>query len=62
MKAVLTLTLILAVVVFAVIGSLTIIGLISMNDAVTLLLKVEAVILFLGGCSALLAKLTGNKK
>lgn len=62
MKAVLTLTLILAVVVFAVIGTLTIIGLMSLNDAVTLLLKAEAVIIFLGGCSALLVKLTSNRK
>lgn len=61
MKAVLTITLVLAIVTFAGIGALTIIGMMTMDDAIALLLKSEAVIIFLGGCSAILAKLADKR-
>ena len=61
MKAILSLTLVLAVVAFALIGVLTISGVLTIEDAIPPLLKSEAVILFVGGCSMLLVKLASNR-
>jgi len=62
MKSILLVTLIFAVIGFAVIGCLYIFDVKTMEQSTSLLLQVEAAILLLGGCSALIALLTRANK
>ncbi len=61
MKNIIIMTVFLAIVAFAIIGSLTIFDIMAMEASISVLIKVEAAIFLLGGCSALLALPTGRK-
>jgi hypothetical protein len=62
MKQIVVITAILAVITIAIFGCLYIFEIISPEIALTNLTKVAAAIVLLGGCSALITFLTGNKK
>jgi hypothetical protein len=62
MKQIVVITAILAVITIAIFGCLYIFEIISPEIALTNLTKVVAAIVLLGGCSALISFLTGNKK
>jgi hypothetical protein len=62
MKQIVVITAILAVITIAIFGCLYIFELMSPEIALTNLIKVVAAIVLLGGCSALISFLTGNKK
>jgi hypothetical protein len=62
MKQIVVITAILAVITIAIFGCLYIFELMSPEIALTNLTKVVAAIVLLGGCSALISFLTGNKK
>lgn len=62
MKPIVTITVLLAILAFAIIGVLYIFGMISADSATDILIKVEAAIILLGGCSALVALLTRSGK
>jgi len=62
MKPIVTITVLLAILAFAIIGVLYIFEMITVDSATSTLLKVEAAIILLGGCSALVALLTKSRK
>ena len=62
MKMIIKITLILAVLFLAIMGSLYIFEVIPVDELQDLSIKAGAAILLLGGCSALIALLTGRKK
>jgi len=62
MKPIITITVLLAILAFAIIGVLYIFEMISADYATDTLIKVEAAIILLGGLSALVALLTKSKK
>lgn len=62
MKPIVTITVLLAILAFAIIGVLYIFEMITVDSATSTLIKVEAAIILLGGCSALVALLTGSRK
>ena len=62
MKQIVVITAILAVITIAIFGCLYIFEIMSPEIALTNLTKVVAAIVLLGGCSALISFLTGNKK
>ena len=62
MKPIITITVLLAILALAIIGVLYIFEMISVDYATSTLIKVEAAIILLGGCSALVALLTSSKK
>ena len=62
MKPIITITVLLAFLSLAIIGVLYIFEMISVDYATSTLIKVEAAIIFLGGCSVVVALLTGSKK
>jgi hypothetical protein len=61
MKMVMTLTLVLAIITAAGIGSLVILEVMTEESGKELLFKSLAVIVLLGACSALIALLTANR-
>ncbi len=61
MKQIVAITAILAVITIAIIGCLYIFEIMSPESALANLTKVVAAIVLLGGCSALISFLTGNK-
>ena len=62
MKPIITITALLAILALAIIGVLYIFEMISADYATFTLIKVEAAIILLGGCSAVVALLTSSKK
>ena len=60
MKPILLVTLVLAIITLAIVGCLTIFGIITMEAATSFLIKAEAVIILLGGCSAVISLLVGG--
>ena len=60
MKIVFTLTIVLAVIVSAGIGSLVIFEVLSLDQAKEYIFKALSVIILLGGASAAIAFVTGN--
>ena len=62
MKPIVTITVLLAILAFAIIGVLYIFEMISADSATDTLIKVEAAIILLGACSALVALLTRSRK
>ena len=62
MKVILALTAIVAIVICAGIGSLMIIGIIDVARGMDYILKSLAVIVLLGGSSALIALVTGKQQ
>jgi len=62
MKQIVAITAILAVITIAIFGCLYIFEIVSPEIALTNLTKVVAAIVLLGGCSALITFLTGQKK
>ena len=62
MKVILALTAIVAIVMCAGIGSLMIIGIIGAAQGMDYILKALAVIVLLGGSSALVALVTGKQQ
>ena len=60
MKTIFTLTLVLAVIVSAGIGSLVIFEVLSFDQAKEYIFKALAVIILFGGASAVIAFVTGN--
>ena len=62
MRNIIILTVFLAILAIAIIGCLTIFEIMAMEAAKSMLIKFEAALLLLGGCSALIALLTGAKK
>ncbi len=61
MKVILVLTAIVAIVMCAGIGSLVIFGIIDVSRGIEYLIKSLAVIILLGGSSALIALVTGKQ-
>ena len=62
MEMIIKITLILAVLFLAIMGSLYIFEVVPVDTLQDLTIKAGAAILLLGGCSALIALLTGRKK
>lgn len=62
MRTIITITVLLAILAFAIIGVLYIFELVTMDVATSTLIKVEAAIVLLGGCSALISLVTRAKK
>ena len=62
MKPIISITALLAILALAIIGVLYIFEMISVDYATSTLIKVEAAIILLGGCSALVALLTRSGK
>jgi len=62
MKHIITITAILTVITVAVTGCLYIFEIISADTAISNLSKIVAVIVLLGGCSALVAVITRSRK
>ena len=62
MKKILTITVVLSVCAVATVGCLYIFDILSYEDAASNLLEVVAVIVLLGGCSALIAFLMRSNK
>ena len=62
MEMIIKITLILVVLFLAVMGSLYIFEVIPVDTLQDLTIKAGAAILLLGGCSALIALMTGRKK
>jgi len=62
MKKILTITVVLSVFAAATVGCLYIFDILSFEDSVSNLLKLVAVIVLLGGCSALIAFLMRSNK
>ena len=62
MKPIISITVLLAILALAIIGVLYIFEMISVGYATSTLIKVEAAIILLGGCSALVALLTRSEK
>ena len=62
MKPIITITALLAILALAIVGVLYIFEMISVDYATSTLIKVEAAIILLGGCSAVVALLTSSKK
>jgi hypothetical protein len=62
MGMIIKITLILAVLFLAILGSLYIFEVIPVDELQDLSIKAGAAILLLGGCSALITLLTGRKK
>lgn len=62
MKQIVSISAVLAVIAVAIFGCLYIFSLMSPEAVLSNLVKVLAAIVLLGGCSALVVFLTGNKK
>lgn len=62
MKQIIVITIVLALLAFAIVACLFIFEIVSYENALSNLLKVEAAIILLGGCTALIALLVGGKK
>jgi hypothetical protein len=62
MEMIIKITLILAVLFLAILGSLYIFEVVPVDELQDLSIKAGAAILLLGGCSALISLLTGRKK
>ena len=62
MKKILTITVVLSICAAATVGCLYIFDILSYEDSVSNLLKLVAVIVLLGGCSALIAFLMRSNK
>ena len=62
MKQIVVVTMVLAVLGVACVGCLYIFEILSYTEAMSNLLKVEAAIILLGGCSALIAYVMGTRK
>ncbi len=62
LETIISTTLILAIIGIAIVGCLSIFGVLSMEQSKSMLIKTEAALLLLGGCAALIALVTGKKK
>ena len=62
MKTVFTITVIFIILTVAGIGCAVILGIMTTDEATTLLTKALAIFILLGACSALIAKLSGLNK
>lgn len=62
MKKIITITGFFAILGIAIVGCLYIFDIMNFEDSRSLLLKSEAAIVLLGGCTALISLLTGRKE